>query len=184
MGHIFLCGIKHSGKTTIGKLLAKRLGRRWSDLDREIERKIGEPIRTFYRSSGQEAFQWMEVETLQEILSEENLVISLGGGAADNDPLMKIVKEHGILVYLHVEEARLLKRILRGGIPPFLDEDDVEGSFHRVYERRDRRYSKDCDHLIQLPFDQAKEKNAELVLSVLGLKEGLWVTTHSEICSP
>ena len=171
MSHIFLCGIKHSGKTTIGKLLAKRLGRRWYDLDREIERKIGEPIRTFYRAFGQEAFQQLEVEVLEAIIGEENLVISLGGGAADNDPLMKMVKERGTLVYLYLEEAHLLERILRGAIPPFLDEKDVEGSFHRLYERRNRRYSKDCNHLIQLPFDQAKEENVELVLSSLGLKE-------------
>ena len=171
MSHIFLCGIKHSGKTTIGKLLAKRLGRRWYDLDREIERKIGEPIRTFYRAFGQEAFQQLEVEVLEAIIGEEELVISLGGGAADNDPLMKMVKERGTLVYLYLEEAHLLERILRGGIPPFLDEKDVEGSFHRLYERRNRRYSKDCNHLIQLPFDQAKEENVELVLSSLGLKE-------------
>ncbi|OQA44332.1 MAG: Shikimate kinase [Spirochaetes bacterium ADurb.Bin315] len=171
MSHIFLCGIKHSGKTTIGKLLAKRLGRRWYDLDREIERKIGEPIRTFYRAFGQEAFQQLEVEVLEAIIGEENLVISLGGGAADNDPLMKMVKERGTLVYLYLEEAHLLERILLGGIPPFLDEEDVEGSFHRLYERRNRRYSKDCNHLIQLPFDQAKEENVELVLSSLGLKE-------------
>lgn len=171
MSHIFLCGIKHSGKTTIGKLLAKRLGRRWYDLDREIERKIGEPIRTFYRAFGQEAFQQLEVEVLEAIIGEEELVISLGGGAADNDPLMKMVKERGTLVYLYLEEAHLLERILLGGIPPFLDEEDVEGSFHRLYERRNRRYSKDCNHLIQLPFDQAKEENVELVLSSLGLKE-------------
>ena len=108
---------------------------------------------------------------LETIIGEENLVISLGGGAADNDPLMKLIKKHGTLVYLYVEEAHLLKRILRGGIPPFLDEDDIEGSFHRLYERRNRRYSKDCDHLIQLPFDQAKEANVELVLASLDPKE-------------
>jgi len=171
MGHIFLCGIKHCGKTTIGKLLARRLGRRWYDLDQEIEQKIKEPIRTFYHTFGQEAFQRLEVDVLETIIGEENLVISLGGGAADNDPLMKLIKKHGTLVYLYVEEAHLLKRILRGGIPPFLDEDDIEGSFHRLYERRNRRYSKDCDHLIQLPFDQAKEANVELVLASLGPKE-------------
>lgn len=171
MGHIFLCGIKHCGKTTIGKLLARRLGRRWYDLDQEIEQKIKEPIRTFYHTFGQEAFQRLEVDVLETIIGEENLVISLGGGAADNDPLMKLIKKHGTLVYLYVEEAHLLKRILRGGIPPFLDEDDIEGSFHRLYERRNRRYSKDCDHLIQLPFDQAKEANVELVLASLDPKE-------------
>ena len=111
------------------------------------------------------------VEVLEAIIGEEELVISLGGGAADNDPLMKMVKERGTLVYLYLKEAHLLERILRGGIPPFLDEKDVEGSFHRLYERRNRRYSKDCNHLIQLPFDQAKEENVELVLSSLGLKE-------------
>lgn len=171
MSHIFLCGIKHSGKTTIGRLLAQKLNRRWYDLDHEIEKRIDQPIRTFYREAGVTAFQTLEVEVLSNLVKEKEIVISLGGGASDNEELMALVKKAGTLVYLWVEEKELLKRILLGGVPPFLDEADPEGSFSQLYQRRNRRYSKDCNHLIQLPFDQDSETNAELVWSSLGLKE-------------
>ncbi|MFA5698215.1 MAG: shikimate kinase [Sphaerochaeta sp.] len=170
MGRIFLCGIKHSGKTTLGRLLAQRLHIAWVDLDEYIEEAIEENIRSFYQREGHTAFQALEVRYLQQILAEQSdeCIISLGGGAADNEALMTLLKDSGTLIYLWVEESELLKRIIATGIPPFLDPANVEASFHELFQRRNSRYSKDCNHLIQLPFDQDPLTNVEAILEVLG----------------
>ena len=136
MGRIFLCGIKHSGKTTLGRLLAQRLHIAWVDLDEYIEEAIEENIRSFYQREGHTAFQALEVRYLQQILAEQSdeCIISLGGGAADNEALMTLLKDSGTLIYLWVEESELLKRIIATGIPPFLDPANVEASFHELFQ--------------------------------------------------
>lgn len=154
-GHLFFCGIKHSGKSTLGRLYARHQNLKWVDLDDLIRGTLpsGMSIRDFYRLQGKEAFQAKETSALNTLLRETDvpLVVSLGGGASDNPDLLSIAKANGKLVYLQVAEQILLNRILRGGVPPFLDPDDIEGSFHALYDRRHKVYGKVCDILIQLP---------------------------------
>ncbi|MDY0303567.1 MAG: shikimate kinase [Sphaerochaeta sp.] len=169
--HLYLSGIKHSGKTTMAALIAGQLALAWADLDNLVAAQLapGETVRSFYRERGQDAFQALEREALERLLASatERMVIALGGGACDNEKLMERVKGSGTLVYLKVSEEVLLTRILRGGIPPFLDQDDPAGSFHILYKRRDERYSKMCDLLVELPDGLDARGSSDLVLSRL-----------------
>lgn len=155
MNHLFFCGIKHSGKSTLGRLYAKANMLCWVDLDDLILEAITPypSIRSYYKELGQEAFQAQEVAALRAFLSlqTQRTVISLGGGASDNESLLNLAKTHGKLIYLMVEESVLLARILSGGVPPFLDEMDPKGSFHALYARRHAIYGNICDVLVQLP---------------------------------
>src|SRR5258706_16117400 len=80
--HIILLGFMGSGKTTIGRLLAERLGRAFVDLDDRIESAAGKTIAEIFASDGEAAFRQLETECLSRILTEERepLVIGLGGG--------------------------------------------------------------------------------------------------------
>ncbi len=154
-GHLFFCGIKHSGKSTLGRLYAKANNLAWADLDDLILRAIAPcpGIRAYYKQEGQAAFQNQEVISLKTFLSlqTQRTVISLGGGASDNNELLSLAKNHGKLIYLMVDEEVLLGRILHDGVPPFLDEKDPKGSFHALYARRHAIYGNICDVLVQLP---------------------------------
>ncbi len=154
--HLFFCGIKHSGKSTLGRLAAQQLGYEWIDLDDLVLDRISPypTIRAFYQAEGKQAFMDAEVLALSSFLQlhdDSAFVISLGGGASDNDALISLIKEFGKIIYLEVPEAVLLQRILKTGIPPFLDAKDPKGSFEHLYAQRHERYSKICDKMIQLP---------------------------------
>ncbi len=152
---LFFCGIKHCGKSTLGKLVARQLGYNWADLDDLVLKEISgyQSIRSFYREQGQLAFQREEYKALQQFLSHTQgpSLVSLGGGACDNAKLVQLAKQYGRLIYLYVEEGVLLERILKGGVPPFLDSNDPKGSFSDLYTQRDERYRNICDFMVRLP---------------------------------
>lgn len=155
MGILFFCGIKHSGKTSLGRLVAQKSGYRSMDNDELILKDRPEllSIRELYIREGKAAFMAQEVASLQAFLAcnPENTIISLGGGACDNKSLIALTKASGTVVYLKVAQETLLKRILRGGVPPFLDPLDVKGSFSDLYRSRDALYGKFSDIVIELP---------------------------------
>ncbi|ADY13053.1 shikimate kinase [Sphaerochaeta globosa] len=153
--HLFFCGIKHSGKSTLGAFYARANNLAWVDLDDLILKAIAPwtSVRAYYKQEGQMAFQAQEVAALETYLCShhERTVISLGGGASDNEALLSLAKSRGRLIYLMVEEGVLFRRIISGGIPPFLDESDPKASFHALYARRHAIYGNICDVLVQLP---------------------------------
>lgn len=208
---LFFAGIKHSGKTTMARLCARRLGIPYFDSDdilldwlihhqdpRELpidSKSIS--IRSFYRLVGVDRFMEAEAKALEDFIAQENfskespldtgdsptdqgsdktvslpytpkLIISLGGGACDNEALMDIVSTQGICCYLANQPQVLLKRILKHGVPPFLDPEDVEGSFERLYERRDGIYRSTADFVIQLPDCEDPEDTCAFLLEALG----------------
>jgi shikimate kinase len=152
--HLFFCGIKHSGKSTLGHLFAQELGLGWADLDDLVLQQVPYPsIRSFYHERGKDAFMQEEVKALTSFLRNcaSRTVISLGGGAADNQMLIDLAKANGKLIYLVVPEEVLYQRIMRGGIPPFLDASDPRSSFSTLYAKRHERYGNICDFMIELP---------------------------------
>ena len=155
VGILFFCGIKHSGKTTLGRLVAQKAGYRSIDNDELIlgDRPELLSIRELYKSEGKAAFMAQEAASLERYLSHspKNTIISLGGGACDNERLISLIKASGKVIYLKVAEDILLKRILRGGVPPFLDPLDIKGSFSELYRSRDALYGKFSDIVIELP---------------------------------
>ncbi|MBI9093767.1 MAG: hypothetical protein JEY71_02685 [Sphaerochaeta sp.] len=168
---LFFCGIKHSGKTTLGRLVAHKAGYRCIDNDELILKDRPEltSIRQLYRSEGKEAFMAQEASSLEAFLATkpENTIISLGGGACDNERLKTLIKAEGKVIYLRVEEKALLKRILASGVPPFLDSLNIEGSFSELYMSRDALYGKLSDIVIELSAYTDINESAEYLFSRL-----------------
>ena len=140
MENLFILGIKHSGKTTFARLLAERLNLESVDSDDLVKEEI-KPlnIRDYYKKEGSAGFKRKEFEAVSLYLENTKgpVIMSLGGGASDNEELIDLLKKNGKLIYLKRNEEEMLPVILKHGIPAFLDEDDLPGSFHRVYKRRD-----------------------------------------------
>ena len=94
---IFLVGFMASGKSTVGPVLAARLGRRFIDLDRVIEAKVGCAIVELIEREGEERFRELETETLREAASQGGVIIAPGGGAItreENRELMSRPRSH------------------------------------------------------------------------------------------
>ena len=108
---IYLLGYSYSGKTTLGRQLAKLLGYDFFDTDKAIETKYHTTIPMFFNRYGEQAFRIIERQVLQSTASLENTVISTGGGTACNDENIKFIIEHGIAVHLQMSVDDILFRI-------------------------------------------------------------------------
>jgi shikimate kinase len=107
----FIIGFKNSGKTTFGRLLAHRLGLAFIDLDEYIEARENKSIPEIYTRLGDEGFRRLEWKALREVVREDNLVISTGGGAPCHCDNMNLMEEYGDVVYLKVTDETLVVRL-------------------------------------------------------------------------
>lgn len=114
MRPIFLIGFMGSGKTTVGRKLAERLGLRHADLDRMIEQEVG-PLLPFVQREGEEAFRAMEQRHLLQALTEQDVVLSLGGGTPTYFDNMDKLLAAGTVIYIDVPLAVLQERLLKKG---------------------------------------------------------------------
>jgi len=129
---IVLVGFMGAGKTTVGTLLAARLGLPFTDSDQVIEQRAGRPVRQIFAEDGEPAFRALEHEVIAELLDGPPIVLALGGGAAEH-PQTRNKLATAQVVYLHVSYAQALQRV--GGDPesrPLLARPDLAG----LYERR------------------------------------------------
>ncbi|MDR0506151.1 MAG: shikimate kinase [Dysgonamonadaceae bacterium] len=111
MQKIFLIGYMGSGKTTIGKCLAKRLNMQFIDLDTYIENKYRKSIVEIFADKGEDGFRKIEKEMLQEIILFEDVVISTGGGCPCFFNNMELMNNAGITIYLKMSVDELTKRL-------------------------------------------------------------------------
>jgi shikimate kinase len=107
---VILIGYRGSGKTTAGRLLAGRLGKKFVDADDLIVARAGRSIREIFSGGGEEAFRKLEMEIISELAKEMDAVIALGGGAVTREENRKALVGHRI-VYLKCEAAELHRRI-------------------------------------------------------------------------
>ena len=107
---IYLVGLMGVGKSTVGPLLARRLGRTFIDSDHEIEARAGRTISTIFEEEGEASFRRLEADTIGA-LSEGDVVIALGGGALTLPGSLEALQERGLLVYLWAPPEVLVQRI-------------------------------------------------------------------------
>ena len=129
---IVLVGFMGAGKTTIGNLLAARLGLPFTDSDEVIERQAGRPISQIFAEAGEPAFRALEHQVIAELLDGPALVLALGGGAVEH-PATQAKLSCARVVYLQVGYEQALRRV--GGDPgrPMLARADLPELYrHRL----------------------------------------------------
>jgi len=116
-----------SGKTTVGEMLASRLGLRFVDMDREIERRQGMNINKIFNTRGEPYFRKLEEALLKELIDQDNLVVSTGGGVPCYRDNMELINAHGISIYLELTGKELFNRLLneKAHRPLIKDMDDA-----------------------------------------------------------
>jgi len=109
--NIYLVGYMGTGKTTVGKLLAKKLRRSFIDVDEFIENRYRKTIAAIFEEKGEAGFRKIEHRALQEISSFENIVVSTGGGLPCFFDNMDLLNQTGITVYLRASVDELFDRL-------------------------------------------------------------------------
>jgi len=122
MHRIFLIGYMGSGKTAMGKLLAKRLGLTFLDLDSYIENKFRRTIATIFKEDGEAGFREIEKTCLHEVAEFEDVVIATGGGAPCFFDNMDYMNLRGETIYIKLTPEHLAKRLStsKAGVRPLL----------------------------------------------------------------
>lgn len=135
MRRIVLTGFMGSGKSTVGPLLAERLGWRFVDADDVIVAEAGCSIPEIFRREGEAAFRERERATIARLTGEEDLVLALGGGAIETAATRELLSgaENGLMVHLEVELETTLKRCAgtEGDRPILADKVNLASRYER-----------------------------------------------------
>lgn len=167
---IILMGIKHSGKTSLGRILAVSLNLPFWDLDILLEEQYSKDrkvtFRELYQKLEESGFRELETKAMNNINLNNHGILALGGGTIDNQAAMKIVKKAKHLVFLDTDEKVLYRRIKKNGLPSFL-EKSPEKLFHNLFVKRRPLYLKAANTVIK-----TEDKNPEEILEILLKKIG------------
>jgi shikimate kinase len=125
-----LVGFMGAGKTTVGRLLASQLGVPFLDSDHVIEARAGRPIPEIFAADGEQAFRSLEHEVIADLLSGPDVVLALGGGAAEATETRKLLASVPV-VYLRISYAEALARVGGDGSRPMLARPDITDVFQR-----------------------------------------------------
>ncbi len=122
--NLILIGFMGTGKTSLGKLLANRLGRGFVDLDQKIERDAGMSIPKIFELHGEKYFRELEKKAVREVSERKNLVIATGGGTVKDAENVRLLKNSGVIICLTTEPEEIFRRTERRGERPLLDKND------------------------------------------------------------
>ena len=133
-------GLPGSGKSTVGRQLAKRMGCLFLDSDVVIEQRIGSSIREYFEREGEPAFRDLEASVIDELTQVERCVLSTGGGAVLRPENRKVLHERTTTVYLHSAPDEVFKRLRHDQNRPLLQVTDPLLRLRELYEARDALY--------------------------------------------
>lgn len=137
--NLYLIGMMGSGKTTIGKLLAKKLGYYFFDTDDLIVKASGKSISEIFEKEGEDAFRELETQVLSEISAYKNLVIATGGGIVIRRKNWSYL-HHGVILWLDVPVAELYHRLKEDNTRPLLQEPDPLEKLKTILQTRESLY--------------------------------------------
>jgi shikimate kinase len=160
--NLILTGLRGTGKSSIGRLLAQTLRRPFFDTDLLIEQRIGEPIPQYVRRLGWDAFRDLEHQVICQLAQQRGAVISSGGGALTFARNVEVLKPNGIIILLAADPARLAKRLERSyARPPLTDQPNLEAEMCALWTQREPLYRKVCDIVLGVD-DESTDEQADL----------------------
>ncbi|MFA6037167.1 MAG: shikimate kinase [Legionellales bacterium] len=167
--NIILCGFKNSGKTTVGKILARDLHYRFDDTDALLEeyyrRENNEVLGAadIYTKHGQEIFRQIESDIILKLEKLDGRVIALGGGSVLSDANIKHLHEIGQIIYLRASKKILKGRMNQSRVPGFIDKESPDDSFEKVYQARYQIYEKIADRIIDVDGKRPEQIAKEII---------------------
>jgi len=167
--NIIMVGFMGSGKTTVGRILAKKLGYEFFDTDKYIEKKEGMTITEIFAQKGEPWFRNLELQVAREISESENKVIGTGGGMVKNDEIMRLLKAGGIVVYLKASAGKIAYNLRNDNSRPLLAGEDKFAKIKSLLAQREHLYIKAAD--ITINTDRRVPK--KVALDIIDKLEGM-----------
>ena len=153
-GNLFLVGMPGCGKSTLGRLLARRLDKRFYDADVELERRLGVSIPVIFELEGEHGFRDREEAVLTDLVTQTNIVLSTGGGVVLRPANRERLKEGGTVLYLHATPDTLWERTRHSKHRPLLQAPDPFARVQELYATRDALYRDVADFVIESDREQ------------------------------
>ena len=147
-GNLFLVGLPGSGKSTLGRQLARRLGKTFVDADHELEQALGVTIATIFEIEGEASFRDREETALAAIVERSDIVLATGGGVVIRPANRARLRDNGTVVYLHAEPLTVFGRVRKSRHRPLLNTPDKLARLEELYRDRDPLYRDVADHVV------------------------------------
>ena len=122
---VVLVGFMGSGKSAVGRVLARRLGYRFEDMDRRIEKRAGRTVAEIFRDDGEAAFRKLEREEARAVSRLAGRVVASGGGAFAESETREILQKGAVTVWLRCDLERILSRVPADGSRPLAGNRDI-----------------------------------------------------------
>lgn len=162
--NLILVGMMGAGKTTVGRILARRLKRVFYDSDEEIERRCGVRIPVIFDIEGEAGFRARESQAIAELCALDGVVLATGGGAVLAEENRRQLAANGMVVYLHARPGHLWQRVRHDRNRPLLATPDPQKKLEELYALRDPLYREVAD----IVMDTGRQSVQTLARDLLG----------------
>jgi len=165
---LILIGYRATGKTTLARLLAQRLGWSWIDADVELEQRAGKSIARIFAEDGEPAFRDLEVQVIADLCRRPHLVLAAGGGAPMRAESRQAMRAAGRVVWLRAKPETILARMTGDQTtaarrPNLTDKDPLAEIVH-LLEKREPIYRETAHHVVDTE-GRDPEQLAEAILT-------------------
>jgi shikimate kinase len=164
--NIFLIGLMGAGKSTVGRMLAKRLGKTFFDSDQEIEKRCGVKIPTIFEMEGEEGFRKREAVVIKDLSEQENIVLATGGGSILLPENRHYLQTNGYVIYLRANPHELWLRTRNDKGRPLLNTQDPQKKFKELFEFRDPLYLSIAHQTIETGKPNVNQLTNKLVMQL------------------
>ena len=166
--NIFIVGPMGSGKSTVGKIISDELFLNFFDTDDEIESRTGASIDWIFDLEGEEGFRKRESSILEEMVKQNSIVLSTGGGIILSDSNREMLSSRGTVFYLSTPISVQIERTSKDKDRPLLKNGDPEEILTRLQKERKGLYESVSDHVIETENKSSQEVASEIINLIKG----------------